>query len=229
MSSTWSDIRSEIRRLLEEPSTSGKWTDAELLRRANMVIRRIVRDTECLKSVSTANTSVSGTREYNKPSGCLKILLVKYGDNKIHGIPREDLDMAVAVGNIGKPWTDDSDTPTHYYETFTTIVLYPNPDDTGTVITIEYLPTPSALAVDADIPFNSVTYLDDMDDLIVNGVAWKCLFEDKDKFYAECKSEFLGGITKLRRQLKDKPDTFYTGDLARQRGTKINSPLVLPY
>jgi hypothetical protein len=221
----WSEIREEILRSLKEPSTGGTWTPAQLLRRANIVQKRICRDTKCILKFDTSITSIAGTSEYAKPSDSLKILEIRYGNDFLLPIAKASLDMAVLLGNIGDPWQDETGTPREYYEDRTVFGLYPNPDQTGDLISPLYVAQAVDLVADGDIPFNDLFDLSDYHDLIIDGVLWRCLYEDDDDRWKESKKNFIDGMARLYRDMKDKSQLLQTFYLARRRSTRNVYPL----
>ena len=223
----WSDILAEIKRGLKEPSSGGHWTDAELLRRANIGQRRVVRMTHCLKAIDTSNTSTSGTSEYNKPSTCLRLLRVyyKYSGQRLYPITKDDLDIYATESRVSRPWTDDSDEPTHYMDEPSSIILFPKPNATGDAIGMEIIIRPTALAAAGDIPFNAVAFMEDYHDLIAAFVLWKCLLEDGDARADAYKEEFFNGLRSIIADLKGKPDSMDTFQLIRTARGRRKGPL----
>ena len=225
---TLADILLEIKRSCKEPSVGGHWTDTELLRRINIKTKQIVRYTGCLQKVDTSTTSVSGTQEYTKPSTCMRLTRVLFDSKKIYNIPISELDGMSAAGAISHPWTDDSGTPTHYYERIDKIGLYPNPDSAET-ITLEYIYSPTDLSTSTDIPFDSVTYLYDYHNLIVFGVLYDCFLEDgNEAMFQEHKKNYQQGMEDLRRQMLSKPDEMITFGLQPKHLTGDHSPIPVP-
>ena len=224
----WADILSEIRRSLKEPTTGGHWTDAEFLRRANIVQRKIVRYTGCLKTINTSLVSIPGTASYTKPTNILRITGMYFGTNRIWGIPKEELNMQALQMGI-TDWTATDGTPTNYWEDFTSIGLYPKPNSTGTVIAIEGVIKPNDLINTADIPYNAQSYLEDYHDLLVSGVVYQCMLEDQNELFTEHKNNYVQGMESLRREMLNKPDTLGTFDLIRMRTTGADNKKPLPF
>jgi hypothetical protein len=226
----WSDpttntgILQEIRRSLKQPATDGLWADTEYLRRANIVMRKICEESECLKTIDTSNTSVSGTADYNKPSGCSRLTRVAYGNQRVFGILKAELDMTSFQS--GSEWQTLTRTPTRYIDKPTSITLLPYPNDTGTVITMEYIAQPTELTAVGDIPFNAQNNLYSFHDLIVAGVVYRCMLEDRNQFYMEWKSIYEKGILKLKDFVRNQPDTFMSMILVSGRNSGKNiSPM----
>ena len=214
---TWSDILAEILRSLKEPTGTGHWTPAELLRRANIAQRKIVRYTGCLEAISITTTSIAGIEKYAKPTDYMRITRVLYNYIRIYGISVSDLDIQSAQGSLSSKWQDTTGTPANYYETLSDIYLYPKPTNTGDIIQIEYIKKPTDMAITTDQPFNSIAYLEDYHELIVSYVVWRCLLEDQNELYAEHKNEFLQGMANLKAAMANKPDQLISSDLVNKR------------
>lgn len=215
---TWAEILAEIKRTLKEPPTGGHWTDAELLRRANIGQRMIVRLTGCLTGAETI-LSVSWQGEYDKPANILKIIRVSYNGKRIYGIPISDLDTTIPN------WQENIGIPTNYYETFTKIGLYPKPNATGEPIVVEGVIKPNDLTTGTSVPFNAVNYLEDYHDLITSFVLYRCLLEDGNQLYTEHKNNYYQGIMSLKSELLSRPDELRTFSLLRRRHGRSVKPL----
>jgi hypothetical protein len=164
---------------------------------------------ECLKTIDVSSTSVSGTAAYNKPTGCSRITRVAYGNIKLFGVKKAELDMKI------ENWQDDSGISRGgwYIDLPTTIQLVPKPDDTGSVITIEYIAQPTELSVATDIPFNAQNNLYSFHDLIVLGVVTKCLFDGKNAnipLASKWESRYNKRVDKLKEFVRNQPDTMLT-------------------
>lgn len=228
----WSDttgnsgILQEINRSLKEPATGGHWTDAELLRRANIVMRNICAETECLKLIDISNLSLAGVSEYLKPAGCSRIVRVAYGNQRLFGIELAELDMSSYQTN--QVWQNLTGPVARYYEKPLNLVLVPTPSDNGTVISIEYIAQPTEMVTATDIPFNANSNLYSFHDLIIAGVVYRCLLEDKNQFYSEWKSIYEKGMEKLKDFIVNMPDTMMNTILVCSQVTGRNvGPLPL--
>jgi hypothetical protein len=227
----WSDtsgntgILQEILDSLEQPLTdTGRWSFAKLLRRANLVMRDACERSECLKTISTSNTSVSGTATVTKPTGCSRIMRIAYGNYRLFGITKAELDMNV------KNWQDLTGISTGgwYIDLPTTIQLVPIPDDTGSTITIEYIAQPTELSVATDIPFNAQNNLYSFHDLIVLGVVTKCLFDGKSAnitLASKWESRYNKRVEELKEFVRNQPDTMLTISDLSSDGYGSISPL----
>ncbi len=207
MARTWADILLEIRRTLRDTSTTSPfWTDAELLRRANLIRERIDRDTEYLK-LNCFTYSIAGTSAYDKPDDHLKTLAVRYNGQRVIGVQPMDIDLANATWKTGG---STSETPSYYVETMEQIILYPAPSTAAYEIDLEYVAFSDTIALATDIPFNSILYVADLQQILIDGVLWKCMLENSDQRFAEYKTEFINGITKIKQQLYCRPDELAT-------------------
>lgn len=225
----WSDMRDEIFRALKCPKDgTGEWTKAEILRRANMVMRQIVVDTACLKVIDTSLSTVVAQQEYTKPSGIIRICRVMVGTTRIFGINLAEMDMRDMMGDVPNPWqTQAGDTSLggRYYETDTKLGLIPIPSVASKTISIEYIPTVTDLSADSDVPFNSANNLYHAHEIIINGVLWKSLLEDGNPLYSEYKSQFNEGVKKLKREILDKPDVWSDMVPMNRRNMNRRTPL----
>lgn len=228
----WSDttnntgILQEIRRSLRQPATGGLWLDTDLLRRANIIMRSICEQSECLRLLDTSNTSISGTAAYNKPTGCSRIIGVAYGTVRIFGVLKSELDMiSLQSGQVWQTLSGGCANGGRYIDYPTTIQLIPAPTDTGTTVTIEYMAQPTELANVTDIPFNALSNLYSFHDIIAAGVVYRCLLEEKNQFYSEWKGIYDRGIARLKDFVRDMPDTLMTTILVGGGGGRNISPL----
>jgi hypothetical protein len=230
----WSDLTNnsgilqEIKRSLKEPvgTDQGHWLDSDLLRRANMVMRQVCEVSECLKLLNVSNTSVSGTSQYTKPADCSRIVGVAYGNNRLFGILKAELD--IISSQSANSWQNWSGPPARYIDQYPqddTITIVPTPTDTGILISIEYMGQPSELVNDTDIPFNAQTNLYSFHDLIVAGVVYRCMLEDKNQFYIEWKSIYETGMKRLKEFVNKMPDTLMTTILVGGGQGRNISPL----
>ena len=218
---TLKDVLDEIKRGLKEPETNGHWSNSALIRRCNIGQRKVVRRTSCMEARWEASTVID-QRSYSKPLLCLSVLRAyyEYAGKRLYPVTTSDLDLYASTGKITSPWTDTKGTPTHYYETFRNVWLYPVPDSVAT-FGIEGILRPDELAVDADIPFNNEPYMVDYHDLLVSFVLWRCFLEDDNKQYEVHEKDFNEGIGSILMDMKRKPDTLGSFDLIRpQRGVK---------
>lgn len=223
----YGDILAEIRRSLKEPSSGGHWTDADILRRANIGQRKVVRLTSCLEAVWTT-TTVAGRYSYAKPLKCLRILRVSYKNagQRLYPTSSADLDIYASTGQIGMPWTDLQGEPTNYWENLRYIFLYPKPNAAET-LRIEGIVRPDDLVNPDSVPFNGDPLLEDYHDLIISYVLWRCLLEDGNALYEAHRRDFYEGIASINMDMKRKPDTLGTFDLVRPRRGVRRGPLPL--
>lgn len=227
---TTADILAEIKRSLKEPATGGHWSDTALIRRANIGQRKVVRLTSCMEASWEAAT-VANQREYSKPLLCLQVLrgYYQYAGKRLWPITTADLDLYASTGKISSPWTDTVGTPTNYYETMRNVWFYPIPDSSGVTFGIEGIIRPDDLDADVPtgIPFNNEPYMIDYHELLVSFVLWRCLLEDGNELYAVHRQDFIDGINSIKSNMKHKPDTLGTFDLARPGTGKNTNPISL--
>ena len=217
-------ILEEILRSLKE-KPGGHWATSDLLRRANIVQREICKETECLRLVDTSNLSVTGTVVYNKPSGCTRVTRVAYGKKRLFGVLEAELDF---ISSRRQHWQDDTHYPARYIDnlpSMTQFTIVPPPQEDGTTITVEYVGQPTDMVNNTDIPFLALNNLYQYHDLIVAGVVYRCLLEDKNQFYSEWKSIFNNGKKDMKEALRNMPDTLMTTHLSGRRGGGFHGPL----
>lgn len=226
----WKEILAEIFKSLSVIPDI-KWDERDILRRANIAQDEIVRNTGCTIKINSDTTSTTGVSEYNKPDDCIRILRVTYASKRLYGVTKSQLDIAASQGAIDSPWTDNSDTPTHYYdEDLIKIGCYPKPDTTGDTITFEYVYLPLDLELnDEDIPFDDIKQLYDYHNLFCAYVLWQCFLETgKEGFLPMAMMHekiYKDGVVNLARQMQNRPDKIQTFDLIRSRTGKRKLPL----
>lgn len=128
-------------------STTGFFTDTELLRWTDEGVRDIVAKTHCLQQTDTITLSGS-TFEYTF-SGASNYLTIEtcvyYNGTDYKGLPRID------IPNIGRTATS-SGTPDYWYEWGDKIGIWPLPTSSysGNSIYVYYVPQPTTLTATTD-------------------------------------------------------------------------------
>lgn len=176
---TESDILAEIKDAANEPTSNGRFTDAQYLRKENMVMREIATETECLED-SEAMDSVNDQLEYDMSSDYAKIKSVWVkdagDDDYIQLVPvsMETLTNWARRGIISRPWMDETaDKPTHWYPRpgEGKFGVYPKFNAAVTSgIKIYYEDQITEMTASTDVPFNSIYRLYNFHRLIVYGV-----------------------------------------------------------
>lgn len=176
---TESDILAEIKDAANEPDTDGegRFSNAQYLRKENMVMREIVNATECLESSATAD-SVDDQLEYAKKSDTVKIKSVwakASGDNdyfKLTPTSMETLSNWGQRGIITQPWRDQTaDKPSYWYSRGAVFGVHPKFNAAVTAgLKIFYEESVTEMTASTDVPFNGDTHLYDYHRLIVYGV-----------------------------------------------------------
>jgi hypothetical protein len=177
------NIREEIRRLIKDVSEDPglqRWSDAVILSRINAIQEEVSAFTNMLETSLDIN-AVSGQSEYPFTSVILAVKKAYWKDDNGTYIPLEKK-TTTELDIIDKEWRDTNGTPSVYYIRDNYIGLYPNPDVTRTAgLRIEVAERPTDLAIDADIPFNSIYQFYPFHQGICFGVARLCMF-DEGKF-----------------------------------------------
>jgi len=174
---THETILAEIKDAANEASSGGRFTDAQYLRKENMVMREICNETECLESSATAD-SVNDQLEYAKKSDTVKIKSVwvkDAGDDdyyKLIPISMETLSNWGQRGDITQPWRDETaDKPSYWYSRGANFGVYPKFNAAVTDgIKVFYEESVTEMTATTDVPFNGDTHLYDYHRLIVYGV-----------------------------------------------------------
>ena len=211
----WAEIREEIKDSLDEPATEGHWTDAAYLRKANIIMREICKETRCLESAAKTN-SVAGQAEYLSKQDIIRIVSLYYdnGNGFIELTPtsRDELNDLAALGKIKSPWVETTGTPKAWWKRGNFFGLYPKPDVSGTNnILIYYEEIVDELTSDDSVPFNGKTHLYDSHQLVVLGTVALMLGEDERGKYT---AMYERGKKELKRQVSDESDLL-TFDLIR--------------
>jgi len=176
---TWASIMAEIKDAANEPDTDGegRFSNAQYLRKANMVMREIASDTECMQSSSVA-TTVNDQLEYAKSDDSAKVKSVwakDAGDSdyyELFPISMETLTNWASRGIISSPWMDETaDKPTHWYNRGVNIGVYPKFNAAVTSgLKFFYEEQPTEMTATTDVPFNGDKYLYNYHRIIVYGV-----------------------------------------------------------
>lgn len=181
MSNTWADYLAEIKDAANEETGTdkGRFTDAQYLRKANMIVREIATETECLEG-SEAMDSVNDQLEYSMGSDYAKIISVwakdASDDDYTELVPTsmQALSNLVDRGIIAGPWMDKTaDKPTHWYPRTGEgkFGVYPKFNAAVTSgLKIYYEDQITEMTASTDIPFNSIYHLYNFHRVIVYGV-----------------------------------------------------------
>jgi len=173
------DIYNEIKDAANEKTgtDSGRFTDAQYLRKANMVMREICIETECLQSSAVAD-SVADQLEYSKSSDTAKIKRIEVKGasdadySAVVPVSMETLDSWEQRGIITRPWRDQTaDKPSYWYTRGEVYGFHPKFSAAITSgIQVFYEEQPTEMTATTDVPFNTDTTLYGYHRLIVYGV-----------------------------------------------------------
>lgn len=214
---TWADILAQVR-LLEKDnvSTSYRWTDAQLLARANIIQEDICVKTFCLQKRYYITTS-SGTGEYRLPTDCIKILRAGYfisGSTAAYKrltyttIAGQDLQN----GNWQKTMEAEG-LPLEYYRRSDYIGLKPTPSNSyyGTdYIQMDYVANASSMTNTTDIPLNGDYMLYPFHQAIVYGVAALCEYDRGNTAgYTNLQTVYLDWLAKIYTIVYTEPEKAY--------------------
>lgn len=145
------DIKYRVKRQFGDES-SAQVTDADIVRWANDAMIDIAIKNNCLETRATSDI-VAGQKEYDVPTGILRLQSVRYKGVRLKNMSMQELDEIVG----------DSSTTTGVPTVFSVyadqLILFPTPDtsETGALV-VYYNRVPTALAVDADTPELPVAY-----------------------------------------------------------------------
>lgn len=161
-----SDIRSRVR-LLAPEATTGVIDNMNMNSLINDAALDVVYRTNCLQNYAD-KTVVAATQEYDVPTDCLKVLAVYYGGTgEWEKLP--EVTMTWLSNQVDDDWFDDTGTTYAYYKRAAKIGLYKTPtsSEAGTnYLRIFYIEQPDTVSSDSDVPFNSITNLYHLHELI---------------------------------------------------------------
>ena len=213
----WSEILAEIKRSLKETTTSGHWTDAEYLRRANNIQNDICMKTFCLEKTATLVYD-SGTSSYTRPTNCFRIKQVVFNDKRINGVLADELDLRARFGE--QDWRTLIGSTNCYYQDSTKIILYPLSTASATtdIVTIKYYSTPTAMTTTSSVPFDGLDSLTGALQALIDGVVYRCMLEDQNELYQVYKQEYNTAVILLKNQMGSNPDALSSIVILRPRG-----------
>lgn len=173
-SSTLSELRTEIRLLIKDPSaTRQRYTNSQINTFINEAQRDVVNNTWCI-SKNTSITLVSGTTYYSLPTDLIAIQRVTREYRNLPETALIKLDSDFTNG----AWANSGGTPTNYFQDSSQtdkIGFYPWPNgssSTGTVRLIYYTQA-SDLSSDSDEPFLGLDRFVPYHDLLIYFVAYR--------------------------------------------------------
>ncbi len=198
-----SSLITQARRRINESSTAFHESD-DLVAYCNEAQKYTVRKTKCLTGISTT-TVTSGTQGYALPSDWWAIKRIKFDGKKLFQTDFDEIDDR----EIDE--TDQTGTPSNYYEWNDTIYLIPIPGggDDGKTIRIYYHKQPETVDATDDTLDTKPIY----DDIIISYMVYLALIKDSEFDMADyILSEFHRKIAEwkqdLREKLLDRPPRF---------------------
>jgi hypothetical protein len=214
-SMTWGDILAQVR-LLEKDnvSTSYKWTDQQLLDRANQIQDDVCAKTFCLQSRYYISTS-TGIQEYRLPSDCLKIIRAAYAISA-SSTSFKKLTYTTIAGqdkDNASTWQSTTGLPTEYYRRTDYIGLRPIPSSaySGTnFIQLDYIVRASSMSSTTDVPFNGDYTLYPFHQAIIYGVAALCEYDKGNTTgYTTMQTVYLDWLMKIYTIVYTEPEKAY--------------------
>lgn len=199
---TLTEVRTAIRRNVRDTASSSslqRYTDAMLTAIVNEGQRDVVNNTWCL--TKSQNVTVTAASDV---SSALSTDVIKVYRVLADGLPLPETTFAQLDADTDfTQWNDDSDSIIQYYifdrnrysgttNTIPLITVFPRPTGTTPLI-VYYYAQPTDLSADADIPFNSQSWLNSYDDLLV--------------WYGTYRLLFIEGMAEKSRVFKDLYDT----------------------
>jgi len=216
---TWQEMLIEIKRSLKEPeNVDGHWKASELLRRANLAQSDICKKTFCIKKEEVLAFD-EDAKKYIRPKNCYKVKQVLFDGRRLKGTSEEEADMLAFQGKFPTHWREGEHFPLFYILDYRHIRLCPNNIDTSEKVEIEYYSIADNMVDTSDNPFDSIDYLQEWSQLIIDYVLWKCLLEDKDDRYVEFKSEYVSGLRDMQKMFSQE-DSFESFGMQRQANNR---------
>lgn len=209
---TWADILAQIRLLQKDNvSTAYRWTDQNLLDRANIIQDDICVKTFLLQKRYYIDTS-STTQEYRLPSDCIKILRAGY---MISGSTDAYKKIAY-VTMAGKDHADSNwqykadGLPLEYYRRSDYIGLIPPPSDSydgSDYLQIDYVAYASSMTGTSSVPFNGDYTLYPFRQSIVYGVCALCEYDRGNMSgYTTMQTVYLDWLMKIYTIVYTEPE-----------------------
>lgn len=211
---TWGEILAQVR-LLEKDnvSTSYRWTDQQLLDRANLIQDDICVKTFCLQKRSYSTTA-SGTQEYRLPEDCIKVNRVGYfiaGSTSAY----KKLTFTTVAGQdqANATWQKTSEAtglPTEYYRRGDYLGLKPAPSSTycGTnYVQLDYVARASTMTLTTDVPLNGDYTLTAFHQALVYGIAALCEYDKGNvSGYTTLQTVYLDWLMKIYTIVSTEPE-----------------------
>jgi hypothetical protein len=200
----WEEMLEEIKQSLRIPKDGKRWTDSELLWKANVVQEEICRRALCIRKEAILKKDDYGDL-YKKPTNCIRIKEIRYKGRRLKGTTKTELDKMAELGKIKASWEEEIGEPIYYFQEFREIGLYPRLENASENPVIEYYSLAEDMVDETDEAFNGIDFLQVGSQTIIDGVCYKCLLEDQNNIYVEYKERFNMGIRELVEQFKE-PD-----------------------
>ena len=204
------DIRYQINDTTDTSHTT-KYSDSFLNARINQVQREVCRYTFAIYS-SQLISAVTAQQLYSVSTDTAKIDKVvflqtssttSYKKLQFSSIQSLDNDKGIMWEQLPQSL------PTNYFEMGNTIGLVPAPAGSYSVanaIKVYYYQIPADMVYDTDLPYNSISYLQDYSNAIVQGVIYKCK-KEKGAASADDFTLYQGIINQMKQDMNNmRPD-----------------------
>lgn len=210
----WADILAQVRQLEKDNiATSYRWTDQQLLDRANIVQDDICVKTFCLQKRDYI-TTVAGIEEYRLPSDCLKITRAAYyvsGSTAAYKkLTFTTIGGQDAASAYWEKTAEATGQPKEYYRRIDYIGLVPAPSSSysGTnYIQLDYVVKASTMGAATDIPFNGDYTLYPFHQAIVYGIAAMCEYDKGNSAgYTTMQTVYLDWLMKIYTIVYTEPE-----------------------
>jgi hypothetical protein len=208
----WAGILAQVRMLEKDNvSTAYRWTDQELLDRANMIQDDMCAKTFLLQKRYYISTS-SGTQEYRLPSDCIKILRAGYMINGSTDAYKKLTFVTIAgKDSADSNWQNKADgLPLEYYRRSDYVGLIPAPSASyyGTdYLQVDYVVRASSMSATTDIPFNGDYTLYPFHQAIIYGICALCEWEKGNSAgYTTMQTVYLDWLMKIYTIVGTEPE-----------------------
>ncbi len=186
----------KARRRVNETSTVFH-SDDDFIAYTDEAQKYTVRKTKCLTAIDTDTTIVSGTQGYALPSDWWAIKRILFDGTKLFQTDFDEID------DRELDETDETGTPTNYYEWNDSMYLIPIPGggDVGKTVKIYYHKQPTTVDATDDTLDTKAIY----DDIIIAYMVYLALIKDSEFDMADyILSEFHRKIVEMKQDLREK-------------------------
>lgn len=204
--STLSEIRTEVRRKINDPTNSystNHYANADLDYYINQAQTEICIQTQCLHAYATGYLT-GGTTAYYLPENLLAIERIVYMNETL--LPETDV---ADLDRDSSGWfTVSESSPTYYYPLrgLQEIGFYPCPEYDDGMTEIWYVKVPADMDDDDDEIFNSDPKLEFFKNVLVLGAVAEVLFIENDARWTTIETKYSSLIQSMRQLLNIRPN-----------------------